>query len=113
LVKEEVERGTRKRFQTTITNLAGTPTDPSECYVRLEKVGYNYSQPPTQWYTCSKVGTTGVWGADISIPDSLTLGDYLARFYWLISGTPDNDSFEFVLIRKDKPWVNTRGPVVP
>jgi hypothetical protein len=113
LVKEEVERGTRKRFQTTITNLSGVATDPDECYVRLEKVGYNYSQPPTQWYTCSKVGGTGVWGADISIPDSLTLGDYVARFYWSSGGHLDNDSFEFVLIRKDQPWVSTRGPVVP
>lgn len=64
-------------------------------------------------YVCSKVGGTGVWGANVTIPDSMTLGDWLARFYWVKSDVSDNDSFEFTVIRKDKPWVHTRGPVVP
>ena len=41
VIKESIERGTRKRFQTTITDLGGTPQDPDAgtCFVRLEKVG--------------------------------------------------------------------------
>lgn len=113
MVKEKVERGTRKRFQTTITNLAGTATDPASCQVRFEKVGYRSYKDHSQWYACSKVGTTGVWGADISIPDSMTLGDWVARFYWIIAGVGDNDSFEFTLIRRDRPYDSVRGPVVP
>lgn len=112
VVKESVIRGSRKRFRTTITDLAGNPQNPDAgtCFVRLEKVGeYNYDSP-TQWYLCGNVGGTGVFGADIWLPNSLTLGDWIARFRWELSGVPDYDSFEFVLTRKDKPYQHARGP---
>lgn len=112
MTKQEIIRGSRKRFQTTITDLDGNPQDPDAgtCYVRLEKVGgYDYDSP-TQWYQCSNVGGTGVYGADVWLPESLTLGDWVARFTWKINGVDDYDSFEFTLVRKDKPWVHTRGP---
>ena len=112
VVKESVIRGSRKRFQTTITDLSGNPQNPdaNTCFVRLEKTGeYTYGSP-SQWYQCSSVGTTGQFGADIWLPNSWTLGDYLARFKWEISGVEDMDSFEWILKRKDKPWVNKGGP---
>lgn len=123
VVKEAFIRGSRKRFQTTITALNGSPEDPDEtapgsgiyvCFVRLEKTGeYNYDSP-TAWHRCVSVapGTAGVFGADIWLSNSMTLGDWLARFKWEILGDPDSDAFEFTLIRKDKPYDSKRGPVL-
>ena len=111
-VKESVIRGSRKRFQTTITDLEGNPQNPDAdtCFVRLEKTGeYNYDSP-SQWYLCTTVGGIGVMGADIWLPNSWTLGDWLARFRWEIAGVIDYDSFEFTLTRKDKLWQHRRGP---
>lgn len=119
VVKESVIRGSRKQFKTTVTDLDGNPHNPDEtapgsgiyvCFVRLEKVGeYNYDSP-SQWYPCTNVGGLGVMGADIWLPNSWTLGDWIARFKWEIAGAIDYDSFEFVLIRKDKPWQSKGGP---
>ena len=126
VIKESIERGTRKRFQTTVTDLSGSPQDPDEtspgsgiyvCFVRLEKVGsYDYGSP-TDWYRCKSVapGTTGVFGADIWLPTYMTLGDYVARFKWeMTNGTTikDYDSFPFTIIRRDKPYDSRRGPVL-
>lgn len=114
VVKESVIRGSRKRFQTTITNLNGSAQNPDAgtCWVRLEKVGsYDYGSP-TEWYLCSKVGGTGVFGADVWLANSMTLGDWIARFKWEISGVFDDDSFPFVIIRRDKPYDSERGPVL-
>lgn len=120
VVKEEVIRGSSKRFQTTITDLSGNPQDPDDdtCYVRLEKVGsYDYGSP-TEWYPCKSVppGTDGIFGADIWLPIYMTLGDYLARFKWemtlLETTTVDYDSFPFTIIRRDKPYDSRRGPVL-
>ena len=114
VIKEAIERGTRKRFRTTITNLSGEPEDPDidTCYVRLEKMGSYNAGSPTEWYLCSSVGTTGQFGADIWLENYLTLGDWLARFKWEIGGVEDDDSFPFTLIRRDKPYDNRRGPVL-
>jgi len=114
VIKEAVERGTRKRFRTTITDLGGTPQDPDSgtCYVRLEKVGSYDAGSPTEWYLCSKVGGDGVFGADVWLHNYLTLGDWIARFKWEIEGVLDDDSFPFTLIRRDKPYDNRRGPVL-
>lgn len=112
VVKESFIRGSRKQFQTTITDLDGNPQKPDDdtCFVRLEKVGeYNYDSP-SQWYPCTNVGGLGVFGADVWLPNSWTLGDWIARFKWEIAGVEDMDSFEFVLIRKDKPWQSKGGP---
>lgn len=114
VIKEAIERGTRKRFQTTITNLSGEPEDPDTdtCYVRLEKTGsYDYGSP-SAWYLCIKVGGDGVFGADIWLENYMTLGDYVARFKWDMIGVEDVDSFPFTIIRKDKPYDNRRGPVL-
>lgn len=110
-MKQEFIRGSRKRFQTTITALSGAPEDPDTdtCFVRLEKGG-TYNPDSTPWHLCSPVGTTGEFGADIWLQNSLTLGDWVARFKWEIDGDEDMDSFEFVLKRKDQPWVNKGGP---
>jgi len=114
VVKEAVERGTRKRFQTTVTDLGGTAQNPDAgtCFVRLEKVGSYDHGSPTIWYPCSQVGGTGVFGADVWLENYLTLGDWLARFKWEIAGVEDDDSFPFTLIRRDKPYDNRRGPVL-
>ena len=114
VVKESIERGTRKRFQMTITDLGGTPQDPNTgtCFVRLEKVGsYDYGSP-TEWYLCSKVGGDGVFGADIWLENYMTLGDWVTRFRWEIAGVSDVDSFPFTVIRRDKPYNSRRGPVL-
>ena len=117
VIKEAVERGTRKSFQTTVTNLSGDATDPDTdtCYVRLEKTGsYDYGSP-TEWHLCTNVGaagTMGQFGADIWLENYMTLGDWLARFKWEIDGAEDVDSFPFTLIRRDKPYDNRRGPVL-
>jgi hypothetical protein len=113
LVKEKVERGTRKLFRTTVTDTSGNAQDPDSCQVRFEKIGYRSYKEHSQFYTCAKVGATGVWGANITTPDSMTLGDWVARFYWIKDNVPDNDGFEFTLVRKDRPWDSARGPVVP
>jgi hypothetical protein len=112
VVKESVIRGSRKLFRTTITDTSGNPQnpDPGTCFVRLEKVGEYRYDSPSQWYPCVNVGGIGVFGSDIWLPNSWTLGDWLARFRWEISGVVDYDSFEFVLKRKDKPWQHKRGP---
>ena len=114
VIKDAVERGTRKRFRTTVTDLGGTPQDPDAgtCEVRLEKEGSYDDGSPTIWYPCSKVGGTGVFGADVWLTNSMTLGDYVARFRWEIAGVGDVDSFPFTLIRRDKPYDNRRGPVL-
>ncbi len=111
VVKESFIRGSRKRFETTITDLSGNAQNPdaNTCFVRLEKGGI-YNPDSTPWHACSAVGATGEFGADIWLQNSLTLGDWVARFKWEISGVVDMDSFEFVLIRKDQPWVNKGGP---
>jgi len=118
VVKESIERGTRKRFQMTITDLGGTPQDPNTgtCFVRLEKVGsYDYGSP-TEWYLCSKVGGDGVFGADVWLNNYMTLGDWNTRFKWEMGVPPDDylddDSFPFTVIRRDKPYDNRRGPVL-
>ncbi len=114
VIKEAVERGTRKRFQTTITDLGGTAQDPEAgtCFVRLEKVGSYDDGSPTIWYPCIKVGGDGVFGADIWLTNSMTLGDYVTRFRWVMDGASDVDSFPFTIIRRDKPYDNRRGPVL-
>ena len=114
VIKEAIERGTRKRFQVTITDLGGTHQEPDSgtCFVRLEKVGSYDDGSPTIWYLCSKVGGTGVFGADIWLANSMTLGDYVARFKWEIAGVLDVDSFPFTIIRRDKPYDSDRGPVL-
>lgn len=114
VVKEAFIRGSRKRFQTTITDLSSNPQDPDlgTCFVRLEKVGSYDAGSPTRWYLCASVGATGQFGADIWLQNYLTLGDWIARFKWEIAGELDDDSFEFTLIRKDKPYDNRRGPVL-
>ncbi len=118
VVKEEVIRGSSKRFQTTITDLSGNEQDPDPgtCYVRLEKVGSYDHGSPTEWYLCESKNGRGVFGADIWLPTYMTLGDWLARFKWemTIEGTKivDYDSFPFTIIRKDKPYDSRRGPVL-
>ncbi|MCK4266368.1 MAG: hypothetical protein KAX31_03745 [Thermoplasmata archaeon] len=114
VVKEAFIRGSRKRFQTTVTDLSGNPQDPDAgtCFVRLEKVGSYDSGSPTPWVLCSSVGTTGQFGADIWLENYLTLGDWVARFRWKLGTVPDVDAFYFTLIRKDKPYDSRRGPVL-
>ena len=111
-VKVSVERGTRKLFSTEITDTSGNPQNPDAgtCFVRLEKVGEYRYDSPSQWYACVNVGGIGVMGADIWLVNSWTLGDWLARFRWEIGGVSDDDSFEWVLKRNDRPWRNRRGP---
>ncbi len=112
VIKEEFIRGSRKRFETTVTDLGGSPQNPDAdtAFVRLEKVGGYRFDSPSQWYPCALVGGTGEIGADVWLPNSWTLGDWIARFRWEIAGVMDYDSFEWVLTRKDQPWVNKGGP---
>ena len=74
----------------------------------LIKVG-EYNNEPVREYVCSKIGTTGQWGADPWLDESWTLGDWVARFRWIKSGVQDSEEFEWTLIRKDKPFDSTYG----
>ena len=107
-------RGTNKRFQILVTNLADppVPTDPDSCVVRLEKVGSYTYDSPTEWHTCTKVGGTGEWGADIYLDPSWTLGDWIARFRWWIGGVEDGEEFQFTMKREDKPFDHSASVVV-
>lgn len=51
-------------------------------------------------------------GADVWLPEWMTLGDWIVRFTWQIATVPDYDSFEVTVIRRDKPWDHTRGPAI-
>lgn len=108
MAKEEVSRGTRKRFEVYITDLADNAQDPDSCIVLLEKSGeYSYDSPRGP-YTCSKTGTTGYWGADVNLSDSMTLGDWTAKFTWLIGTVYDGEDFEFTVIDKRRPFISQR-----
>lgn len=111
-LKEEIVRASRKRFECYITGLDGEAQNPNGgCWVRLEKTGdYTYGSP-SQWYPCSNTGTTGYWGADVYIDPSWTLGDYIARFRWIHDGEPDGQTFEYTLVRMDKPFDSSREEV--
>jgi len=106
-VKQKIDRGTKRRFEILITDLDGNPQDPDQCYVFFEKQGmYGYDSPsPT--YTCSKTGTTGYWGADIAISESMTLGDWVANFNWYTSlGGWNSSQYTFIIVDTRRPWVN-------
>lgn len=107
MAKEEVYRGTKRRFEIFITDLDGNAQDPDECYVFFEKQGsYGYDSPSPK-YACKKTGTTGFWGADIAISESMTLGDWIANFNWYTPLEDWNSSqFAFVVADKRRPWIN-------
>jgi len=108
LTADEVTRGTRKTFTVYITDLDGNPQDPDSCTVTFVKAGeYGYDSPRGP-YTCSKVGTTGYWGADVLLRDTMTLGDWVAVYAWYVSGVKDGDEFPFIVVDKRRPWINTR-----
>lgn len=113
-MKETVSRGTRKRFETYITDLNGNGQDPDvgSCHVTFTKsgeYGYDSSRGP---FPCKSTGDVGWWGYDFFIPDSITLGDWVARFSWTVAGLPDGEPFEFTIVDKERPYIN-RGAVAP
>jgi len=108
LSKEEVTRGTRKTFTVYITDSLGNAQDPNSCTLTLVKEGeYGYDSPLGP-YTCSKVGATGYWGADILLRDTMTLGDWVAVFDWVTSVEFDSEEWSFTVVDKRRPWINKR-----
>lgn len=105
-IKEEIKRGTKRWFEVYITDLSGNPQDPDSCYVFFEKQGgYGYDSPSPK-YTCSKT-TTGYWGANILISESMTLGDWVANFNWYTPLEGWNSSqFLFTVIEARRPYIN-------
>lgn len=107
MTKEKVERGVRRRFEVYITDLDGNAQDPDACNIYFEKQGMYGYDSPSKTYACSKTGSTGYWGADIWIPESMTLGDWLAHFEWTKTGqAPNGARFEFTVIDKVRPYIN-------
>uniref|UniRef100_A0A6M3MBJ7 Uncharacterized protein n=1 Tax=viral metagenome TaxID=1070528 RepID=A0A6M3MBJ7_9ZZZZ len=106
LGKQEIARGTRKQFEVYITDTSGSAQDPDSCSVSLVKTGeYSYDSPQGP-YTCAKTGETGYWGAVVQLSDSITLGDWVARFTWIVSGVSNDEDFPFVIIDKVRPYIN-------
>lgn len=106
---EKVTRGTRKRFEVYITDLAGNAQDPDECEVILVKQGeYSYDSPKGP-YACSKVGNTGYWGADVALSSSMTTGNWIAQFSWITLGVEDGAQFGFIVEDKIRPFINKIG----
>lgn len=110
MAKEGVTRGTRKRFETYITDLDGNGQDPDSgsCKVAFTKSGeYTYDSPQGP-FACKSTGAVGWWGYDWYMPDSITLGDWIARFTWTVNEVPDAEDFLFTIVDLDRPWLNRR-----
>ena len=107
-VKEEVYRGTRKRFEVFITDLSDTATgvDPDSCEVRFWKQGTSQGDSPRGPYTCSKVGETGEWGADVFLSETMTLGDWVAEFTWKIGRKIDRAKNIYTVADPVTPYQN-------
>lgn len=108
MAKTKVNRGTRKRFEIFITDLNGNGQDPDAgtCELTFVKSGeYGYDSPRGP-YECRKTGDTGYWGADIYLPSSMTLGDWVVRYTWQVGGVDDAEDFEFTLGDADRPYIS-------
>ena len=105
-MKERVDRGFVRRFEVYITGLNGETQDPDECYCQLFKQGMYTYDSPTKKFTCNKVGDRGYWGADIPLPSSLTLGDWLAKFTWRKESDWNGSQFLFTVIDQRRPYIN-------
>ena len=103
---DEIERGNKRRFEIYITDLDGNPQDPDSCTVQFFKQGmYGYDSPSAK-YPCVKTGTTGYWGADVLISRSMTLGDWLAEFDWILNGESNGANFRFIIKEARRPYIN-------
>ena len=104
----EFNRGERKRFQTTIQDLSGNPQNPDAgtCVVTLKKQGGEVTtdDSPRGPFACSQVGSTGVFGADVWIPSTITLGNWIVEFQWEISGLEDRGHFVIIIVDKQQPY---------
>lgn len=106
VLKEKAYRGTRRLFEVIITDLDGNPQDPDSCQVIFQKIGeYSYDSPRGP-FTCAKTGSTGYWGYHWSIPDSITLGDWVARFEWSVLDAPGDTEMFFTLRDYIRPYLN-------
>jgi len=97
LAKTRVTRGTRKRFDVLITDQDGNPQNPDSCSVMLIKEGMRQDDSPIGPATCANVGDIGEWGASFNLSETMTLGDWVARFTWYVAGIQDGEDFEFVV----------------
>jgi hypothetical protein len=113
LAKTKVRRGTRRRFDVYITDQDGNAQNPDSCVVRLVKQGTRQDDSPIGPVTCALVGTTGHWGASIFLSDTMTLGEWVAKFTWFVSGNQDGEDFEFVIEDLAFPDRDTPIKVIP
>lgn len=112
MAKEEIARGTTKLFEVYITDKDGNPQDPDTCYLKFVKGGeYSYDSPRGP-FSCSKVGTTGYWGIEVLLSESITLGDWIAHFYWYVSGVYGAEKFPFIIVDKVRPYLS-KSPIAP
>ena len=106
MVKEKAHRGTRRLFEVFITDLNGNGQDPDSCEVMMEKSGeYSYDSPRGP-FTCSKTGATGYWGCYWTVPGSITLGDWVAKFVWAASGVMGDAEMLFVIEDLKRPFIH-------
>ena len=114
---DKVYRGTRRRFEVYITDLATPPNpqDPDTCVVYLIKQGeYGYDSPKGP-YVCenkSPPGEMGYWGADIDLSASMTLGNWIADFDWVAGGIADGVFFGFIVADKVRPFINKQASTI-
>jgi len=107
VLKQKVYRGTRRIFEVYITDSDGNPQDPDSCTVTFEKIGEYCYDSPRGPFTCSKTGSTGYWGYEWKVPESITLGDWVGKFEWKIAGNPAGDGEMFFIIQDyGRPFTN-------
>ena len=104
----EFNRAERKRFQTTIKDLSGTAQNPDAdtCVLYLKKQGgeaRTYDNPRGP-FPCSQVGGVGVFGADVWIPETITLGNWIAEFQWKTLGKENRGHFTFIIVDSQQPY---------
>ena len=107
VLKQTAYRGTRRIFEVYITDSQGNAQDPDSCRVTFQEKGaYSYDSPRGP-FQCNKTGDTGYWGYTWAIPESITLGDWLAKFEWFINGAPAGDGeLHFILKDLIRPYIN-------
>ena len=110
MVKEKVNRGTRRTFRVSITDNDGNLQNPDAdtCKVSFHKTGEYFYDSPRGPFECTQISNPGVYGYDWLIPETITLGDWVARFQWKVSDVIDYAEFEFIIEDKRRPWLNKR-----
>jgi len=82
----EVVRGDTKKFQVTIRDTDGNLVDPDS--IALTLIKEEASDSPVGPLAGEKA-SMGVWFVVMTIPNGLTLGDWVRDWVWYIAGRPN------------------------